>query len=168
MEALLRPETGLIIWTMLTFALLVVLLGKFAWKPLLRAIEERENYLRAEKEAAEQAKNAAEKIRNELDERLSVIRGEAQATIEAAYAEGAQARNEIVEEAKGTARAMMEKARRELEAEKQRLVDELRKEVAELSVMAAEKILKRKMDSAIQKEVLEDFFRELDQKTARK
>ncbi|MFH1619019.1 MAG: F0F1 ATP synthase subunit B [bacterium] len=168
MEALLRPETGLIIWTLLTFTLLVILLGKLAWKPLMSAIEEREDYLRSEREAAEQARIAAEKIRNDLEERLSAIKSEAQATMEAAYAEGAQVRDEIMGEAKAAARAIAEKTRTELEAEKQKLVDELRKEVGYLSVMAAERILKRQMDSSVQKEVLEDFFRELDQKTVRK
>lgn len=157
----MRPDTGLMIWTVFIFIVLVGLLGKLAWKPLMHAIEEREKHLRAEREAAEQARLAAEKLRSELEERLQVIREENQATIEAAFAEGAQARDTIIEEARENAKNMVEKARREMEHEKERLVSELRQEVAGISLLAAEKILNRKMDAAAHKDVLEDLFKEL-------
>lgn len=162
MEALLRPDTGLMIWTVFTFAVLVGLLGAFAWKPVINALEEREKRLHAEREAAEQARQAAEKIRVELDERLQVIREESQATVEAAFAEGAKERDAMIEEARESAKNLLEKARSELEHEKRRLVAELRQEVAGLSLMAAEKVLGRKMDAAAHKDLFEDFLKEMN------
>lgn len=157
----MRPDFGLMFWTALTFVILVALLGRFAWKPLIHALEEREKRLEAEREAAEEARLVAEKIRSELDERLKHIGDEAQAAIESAAASGARAKDSIVDEAKGHAKAIVEKAREEMESEKQRLIAELRQEVAGLSVMAAERILNKKIDAAEQKDVLEDFFREI-------
>ncbi|MFA7008529.1 MAG: hypothetical protein WC204_06675, partial [Elusimicrobiales bacterium] len=63
MEALIRPEFGLMFWTILIFVLLVLVLSKTAWKPLMKAVEERERSLRHDREAAEKARLEAEKIR---------------------------------------------------------------------------------------------------------
>ncbi len=161
METLLKPDFGLVFWTGLTFIILVALLGRFVWKPVLHALEEREKRLAAEREAAEEARLVAEKIRSELDERLKHIRDETQAAIEAANISGAQVKNAMIDEAKGNVKTLVENARKEMENEKQRLIMELRQEVADLSVMAAEKILNKKIDAASQKDVLEDFFREI-------
>jgi len=126
MEALLRPDIGLMFWTIFIFVLLVALLGRFAWKPLLHSLEERERRLRAEREAAEQARSAAEKLKSELEGRLSIIKEEAQSAMEAAFSDGAKSRDAIIEEAKQQAVGMIERAKREMEAEKQRLMGDMR------------------------------------------
>ncbi len=162
MEALLRPDIGLMFWTIFIFVLLVALLGRFAWKPLLHSLEERERRLRAEREAAEQARSAAEKLKSELEGRLSIIKEEAQSAMEAAFSDGAKSRDAIIEEAKQQAVGMIERAKREMEAEKQRLMGDMRREVSDLSVRAAEKILHRAIDPAVQRDALNDFLKELD------
>ena len=75
MDTLLNPDTGLVIWTVVTFLCLVFLLKKFAWGPLVGAIEEREAKLRADREGAEAARRQAEGIRAELEQRIADLRG---------------------------------------------------------------------------------------------
>src|SRR3989339_1574818 len=164
MEALLRPDTGLMIWTVFNFAVLVFLLGNLAWKPLLKSLREREEHISAEKKAAEDARLAAEKIQADLADRFARIDDVAKAAIETAFAEGAQARDEIINEAKAGARAVVERAKKDMEEEKQRLVSEIRREVSELSVMAAERIIRKKIDIASQNELFDEFFRDVDKR----
>jgi F-type H+-transporting ATPase subunit b len=75
MEKLLNPDTGLMIWTIVTFLALVFILKKAAWGPLLHAIEEREARIRADLEGAEKARAASEKIKTQLDDEMAGLQG---------------------------------------------------------------------------------------------
>ncbi|MBI4656716.1 MAG: F0F1 ATP synthase subunit B [Elusimicrobia bacterium] len=162
MEALVKPEFGLMFWTILIFLLLVYILSKFAWRPLISALEERENNLRLERETAEKARTEAERIRQELESKLAYLKGEARRRLEEARMEGIKEKESIMAEARTGADLMLEKARKELEEEKNRLVIQLRKDAAELSIMVAEKIINKAVDSKIQKEVIDGFLTELE------
>ncbi|HBL18062.1 MAG: ATP synthase F0 subunit B [Elusimicrobia bacterium GWA2_69_24] len=163
MERLLNPDTGLIIWTILSFLILVGLLRMFAWEPLLGAVEARETCLREEREAAERARAEAEKLRREVEARLAAAGEEAKGIFARASQEGEAQRARLKAQAEAEAKTILEKTRLELEEERRRLVAQLRGDLAGLSVLAAERILRRSVDPQARKEALEEFLKDLDQ-----
>jgi len=167
MEALIRPEFGLMFWTIFIFILLVLILSKTAWKPLMKAVEEREHAIRHDRESAEKARAEAEKIKADLDARLAEFRTEADRRLEEAKAEGDRGRLLILEEARKSAGLMVETAKRELEAQKNDLEKELKGKVAELAFMAAEKVLLKTIDQKANKELVGHFLKELESKDSK-
>ena len=164
MENLIKPDFGLVFWTMLNFALLVFVLGKFAWRPVIKSLEERENRLKAEREAAEAARFAAEKIRSELDSRLKQITAEAKTALAHAVSAGEKEKKAIIETAHAQSAALIAEAKKELGAEKNRLLSELRQNVSDLSLLAAERLVKKQMDKRTHKEIVDGLFEELEKK----
>jgi len=162
MDKLIVPDTGLMFWTILTFLFLVIILKKAAWGPLLHAVEERETRLRAEREAAEKARAEAERIQRELEAQMAGVQAKSKELLAAAAKDGESLRARLKAEAEADAAAIKDKTVAELAAEKNRLVGELRKEVATLSVLAAEKLLRKSVDDGVQKTVLEGFFKDLE------
>jgi len=161
MENLIKPDFGLVFWTVLNFALLVLVLGKFGWKPVLKALEERENRIRADAEAAREARAASEHARAELDERLARLAQETEAAMAKAAAAGAKEKEDLLNAAKKQAEEIAAASKRDLEAQRDRLIDELRAEVAGLSIAAAERIIGREVDKKSAKESVDGFLREV-------
>lgn len=164
MEKLLSPDFGLMFWTILVFLLTVFVLGRAVWKPLIGALEDRERALKAEREAAEAARQAAEKLKADLEGDLAQIQQKAQEALAKAVQQGQKGREEIILAAQGEAKNLVEKGRRDLMGEKERLMGDLRREVADLSLLAAERLLKHSVDAKVQKEVLDDFYVELQKR----
>lgn len=162
MEKLLQPDTGLMFWTIVTFLTMVFLLKTFAWGPLLRAIEERERHMKEEREAAEKARQEAQKIQADLEARLAGLEAKSREVLAQAQKDAEALRAKHSQEAKDEAERLMEKTRAALDEEKRRLVGELRKEVAELSVAAAEKLVRKSVDQNVRKTVLDQFFQDLE------
>ncbi|MBI4376600.1 MAG: F0F1 ATP synthase subunit B [Elusimicrobia bacterium] len=162
MDKLLNPDTGLIIWTIVTFLALVFILKKMAWGPLLAAIEEREGRIKADLDAAESARAQAERLKQELDSQMNALEARSRERLAEAAREGDALRAKLKTAAEDDARKIREKTMSELDEEKQRLVKELRQEVASLSVMAAEKLIRKSVDDSVQKDVLESFFSDLE------
>lgn len=162
MDKLLNPDTGLIIWTIVTFLCLVFILKKAAWGPLLHSIEEREARMRAEREGAEAARAGAEKIKAELEAQLSGAQSQARDLIARATKDAEVLKSKLRADAEADAQRIREKTQAELAEDAERLKRELRKEVAGLTVMAAEKLMRKTMDDNVQKTVLEGFFKDLE------
>lgn len=167
MEALIKPEFGLMFWTILIFILLVFILAKLAWKPLIHLIEERERNLRLEREMAEKARIEAEKIKQELEGKLKSLMDEIQSKLDQAKKEGEQEREKIIAEGRASADALLEQAYKDLAEEKKKLMLEVRQEVVNLSVLAAERILKKTIDAQFQKEIVNDFLNEIEAKSSK-
>lgn len=162
MDKLLNPDTGLIIWTVVTFLSLVFILKKVAWGPLLASIEEREGRMRAEREGAEAARAAAEKIKLELEAQMAGAQAKTRDMLAAAAKESEALKLSLKAAAEADAQKIMDKTMAELSEEKERLVRELRKEVAGLSLLAAEKLMHKSVDDKVQKDVMESFFKDLE------
>ncbi|MBI5200592.1 MAG: F0F1 ATP synthase subunit B [Elusimicrobia bacterium] len=167
MEKLLQPDTGLMIWTIVTFLVMVFLLKTFAWGPLLHAVEERERRLKEDREAAEKARADAQKIQADLEKKLNELDAKSREVLAQAQKDAEAMRAKHSAEAKEEAERLMEKTRAGLEEEKRRLVGELRQEVAKFSVQAAEKLVRKTVDAGVRKSVLDQFFVDLD-KTEKK
>ncbi len=161
MDQLLNPDKGLILWTIMSFLILVGLMKAFAWGPLLHAIEDREAGMRSEREKAEAARKDAERIQRELEARLALAADEAKGIIAKAGQEGEALRSRLKADAEAEARALLEKTRAQLDEDKRRIVSDLRKEVSELSLAAAERLVKKSVDAGTQKAVMDQFFSDM-------
>ncbi len=147
LASLIEPGVGLIFWTSVTFLLLLFLLGKFAWKPILSAIKTREEGIAKALASAESALNdmrelkaANEGIMNQARNERDVMLKEARETKDAIVAEAKQ-------KAQSEADRIMATTRAQIENEKNAAVDELKRQVAVLSIEIAEKILKTELSN---------------------
>ncbi|MDE2491064.1 MAG: F0F1 ATP synthase subunit B [Elusimicrobia bacterium] len=161
MDKLLTPDPGLMIWTIVTFLCLLAILKKAAWGPLLGAIDARDYRLKEERLAAEKARSEAERIQRELEEKLAGVHAQSREMLAAAAKDGEALRAKLKAQAEADAEAIKQKTSAELAAEKNRLVAELRGHVADLSLLAAEKLIGKSMDEGVQKVVLDGFFKDL-------
>ena len=162
MGDLLSPDLGLTVWTIVTFLCLVGILKAFAWGPLLKSIDEREARLKADREGAEKARAEAAPTQKQLAPQRAGAHQKPRHLRAAATKAGEALRARLKAEAEADAAAIKAKTTLELAAEKDKLVGDLRKEVASLSVMAAEKLLHKSVDAGVQKSVLDGFFKDLD------
>ncbi|MBI4423499.1 MAG: F0F1 ATP synthase subunit B [Elusimicrobia bacterium] len=162
MEKLFTPDFGLMVWTVVTFLLLVAILAKFAWPPILQAIKDREEALRQERVLAEKARAEAQRIQKDLEAKLAELDVKSREVLSQAQRDADALRARHSEEAKAEAVKLMEKTRAGLEEEKRRLVGELRKEVADLSVLAAERLVRKSVDAGVKKAVLDQFFHDIE------
>jgi len=162
MEALIRPETGLMFWTITCFVLLVLLLSKTAWQPLMHAVDERERALKHDRHAAETARAEAEKIKTELESQLAGFKAEIGRRMDEARVSVGKEKDVIIEEARRSAGIIVEASRREIEAQKVEAARELRSKVAELSVMAAEQILMKQLDHRANTDLSSKYLAELE------
>lgn len=161
MENLLTPNPGLIIWTWVTFLILVFVLGKTAWKPLLKVLEERENKIKDDLAAAAKAKDEMERMKAQFDSERLEAEAKTQSLLNQARDEAGKVRDEIVKTAQAEAKNLLEKTKKQLEEEKERLSKELRNEVAGISLAAAEKILKKNLDQKSNEKLVEEFLENL-------
>jgi F-type H+-transporting ATPase subunit b len=138
---------GLSIWTVVVFLLLVLLLGRFAWRPILGTVEAREQ--RIQQALDDSAARQAEALRllEEHKRQLADARRQAGEILAEGKAAGERLRREIEEKARSEGHAIVESARREIGREKDRALDELRKEAVELALAAAAKLLHERLDA---------------------
>jgi F-type H+-transporting ATPase subunit b len=143
---LVTPGIGLIFWTTLVFLLLLILLRVFAWKPILNAVNNREKSIKSALESAEKAKDEMKKLQKRNEEILR----EAKSERELIMKEAKEIKEKIITEAKDKAgqeaNKLIELARQAIRNEKASAINELRQQVAVLSVEIAEKILREKLE----------------------
>jgi F-type H+-transporting ATPase subunit b len=158
---MLDPNPGLIVWTILTFILLLVILRKFAWKPILAALSEREGSIRDMLEQAEAAKAQSEKTLEENARQLARAGEESQKILNEGRALGDKLKQEIVDQANQQAKRMVEQARQEIDRDKEAAISELRGEVATLALQVAGKILDETLDEQKHKKLIDTSLRQL-------
>ena len=161
METLLKPDLGLMIWTIVTFSIMVAILKKVAWGPLLKVLEEREEKIRQDVEAAEKNRAQMEQFKADYERQLGEIETRAKSLLAQAEKKGLENREAILKDAQDQARKIQEKTRQELEIEKEKISRELRCELGELSVKIAEKIVRKTIDKKVQEDALQDFLKNL-------
>jgi F-type H+-transporting ATPase subunit b len=162
METLLNPDKGLIIWTIVSFAFLVLLLGKVAWKPLIAALKEREDGIRRAIDDAASARQSAEQIKSQYEQQLAQTQDQSASILSLARAEAQKVREQMIKEAEAEAHRLTEQTKRQLDEEKAKLTRELRSEVANLSVRVAEKLLRHTVNAKEQDALVQGFMKDLD------
>ena len=162
MENLLKPDVGLMFWTVVTFLAMVVILKKIAWGPLLQALDAREEALKKEAESARKNREEMERLKGEYELQLAGIENRARELLALAEEKGIEARDSILKEAGAEAKKLAEKTRAELREEKERLVGELKSQVGDLSLLMAEKLMRHTVDKKVQDRFIRDFLKDLD------
>lgn len=159
--SLLSVNGGLAFWTTVTFVLLLLVLSKFAWKPILNALKQREDAIKDSLEQAEKAKEEAKKILAENQNSLAKAEEESKKIIDQSkqFAEGLK--EQILKESREQAKKMIEEATAEIERKKDSAFDELKGKIAEISVKAAEKILKENLDAEKNKMIVNKYINEI-------
>jgi len=146
----------------INFVILVGILTKVAYKPLLKVLEERRLKIQGDLENAEQEKLAALKLKQEYSDKLNEAQNHALLIIDKASQLAEQTKEEVLKEARQESAKLLENAREEIEREKNKAVNELRAEIVSLSVAAAGKIIGKNIDEKIHAKLVDDFINNLD------
>ena len=155
---LLEPHAGLIIWTIITFLVVLFVLKKFAWPHLLAALDEREQRISDAIAAAEQARKEAEEVLREHQQKLAAADEEARQIVAEAREAGANVRQTIVSQAREEAERMLDQARTSIESEKRAAIAELRRETANLAVQAAGALIDANLDDERNRGLVDDLI----------
>lgn len=158
---MLSPNPGLIIWTLITFILLLLILKKFAWKPLLDALNKREQSVKDSLERAEQAKNDAEKILEENRKQLEHAEKEGRRILNESRSLAEKLKDDLIEKANLQSRKMIELAKQEIDRDKEAAMVQLRGEIANLAIQAAGKILGESLDDQKHRNLVDTYLKEL-------
>ncbi len=152
---------GLIVWTIITFVVVLLILRKSAWKTLLGALTAREEKIRTSLEQAERAQQEAARLLEENRKQLALADEQSQRILREGRDAGERLRVEILEKASGSARQIIEQAREEIAREKEMALHQLRAEVADLAIGAAGKILDANLDSARHRKLVDDAIKDV-------
>jgi F-type H+-transporting ATPase subunit b len=159
---LISPNVGLMIWTLVLFFLSMVVLWKVAFPRITEALDRRQHAIEDSIDAAERTRREADQLLEEYRERLREARLQADEIIDRAR-KAAQAHERSAEEdAKATREHLMEQTRRDIESETRRAIEEIRREVADLTVMATEKVTRKVLTEQDQRRLVEEALGELD------
>jgi F-type H+-transporting ATPase subunit b len=159
---LVQPDPGLAIWTIITFLVLLWLLTKFAWRPLLRALQARQDTIRKSLEDAQQAKREMEELNKQSAAILRNAHAEAESILSKSRVEADKFREEMKEKARLDAEAVIREARREIDTEVGRALRQIRGEVADLSVTIASKLIKRNFTKEDNIELIDETLKQIE------
>ncbi|EMG28293.1 F0F1 ATP synthase subunit B [Listeria fleischmannii 1991] len=148
-------------FTLFTFALLLVLIRIFAWKPLMNVMKEREEHIASEIDSAEESRAQAENLLAEQREVLKQARIESQTMIENAKQLGEKEREEIIKAARLESDRLKEEAKTEIVREKEDAISALREQVGSLSVLIASKVIEKNLDEKAQNDLIQDYIERL-------
>jgi len=159
---LVTPQIGLVFWTTLCFAILLFILGKYAWKPILAAVAERENSIESALSRAEAVKEEMARLTSENEALLKQARAERDAIL----SEATKVKNQIISDAKDAAHKegarQIEHARQEINNQKAIAMADVKNQVAALSLEIAEKVLRKQFeDSKKQDELVRDLLKDV-------
>ena len=140
---LVQLDPGLYIWTIATFLVLLTLLAKFAWGPLLKALDDRQALIRKSLEDAQQARQELERVQHESAQLIARARVDADAIVSQSRADAERLRQELRDTARIEAAAILRNAEKQIDLQTLQAVRQIRSEAVDLSVMIASKILQR-------------------------
>lgn len=153
-------EVGTMLSQLFFFIVLLILLRKFAWGPLMGVMQEREEYVANEIEAAEKSRAEAEKSSKEATAQLKQTKQEAQKIIEDAKSAGVKQEQDIVESARNEADRIKKSAQEEIENEKDKALQALQDKVASLSVLIASKVIEKEISEQDQEKLINEYIKE--------
>jgi F-type H+-transporting ATPase subunit b len=159
---LVTPDIGLMIWTLLVFGLTMFLLAKLAFPRIGQALDRRQQAIEEAIDTAENTRREADKLLAEYRERLTDARHQADEIVARARKAGEQQEADAVAKAKIRREELLAQARRDIEAETRRAIQEIRAEVADLTVMATEKVTRKTLTSEDQRRLVDEALSELD------
>jgi F-type H+-transporting ATPase subunit b len=158
---LLRVDPGLLLWTIITFLVLVLILWKAAWRPIVDALDARAEKVRFEIDNAERSRQEAEKLLAQHKEMMDNARNEAAQIISRGREEAERMKNDIVEKANGESRVIAERAKKEIELAKDKALADIKTEIVLLSTEIASKIVNKNIKPEDQKSLVEETLKEM-------
>ena len=149
------------VWTLLTFLVMFALLAKLAFKPIADALDRRSQTIKASLDEAEKTRAEAKRSMEEYQRQLAEARNEAKKIIDEGKALGENVRKEVVEKASAESQAILQRAKEELERQKEKSLQELKTTVALLSVQIAGKVIEKQVDPAMHRQLIESLITDL-------
>ena len=159
---LVQPDPGLFLWTILTFLVLLVLLAKFAWKPLLALLDRREEMIRQSLDDAEKAKQELQRLQQESKEILSKARVEAQSILAKSRSEAEKLKGELRQEAKVQADSILRNAEKQIQVETEKAIAVIKNEVVDLSLLVASKLIKKNLSKEDNQSLIEESLKQVE------
>ena len=159
---LVQLDPGLYIWTIVIFLTLLALLAKFAWRPLLQALDARQESIRQALDDAAKAKQELERLQTESQRILAEARGEAETIVARTRDDANRFRDEMRQKAQQEAAVIVKNAGKQIELETARAVQQIRHEAVDLSVAIASKLLQRNVSKQDNERLIEDTFKQLE------
>jgi|SRR5438094_2528456 F-type H+-transporting ATPase subunit b len=159
---LVQPDPGLFIWTIVTFLVLLALLAKFAWRPLLDALDKRQESIRKSLDDARRAQQELERLQQESAQIIRQARVEADAIIGRSRADGERLREEIRQKAREESEGIIRNAERQIQLETTRALQQIRHEAVDLSVMIASKIIQRNLSKEDNERLIDEALKQVE------
>lgn len=159
---LVQPDPGLFIWTIFTFLVLLGLLRRFAWGPLLTALDERQETIRKSLDDAEQANQELARLQAESAQIISAARVEAQSIVAKSRADAETVREGLKQKAKEDADAIVRNAERQIQQETARALQQIRHEVVDLSLSVASKLIRKNLSAEDNDALIQDSLNQIE------
>src|SRR6266566_4727078 len=159
---LISTNVGIMIWTIVVFAISLFILRRAVFPQIGKALDERAKTIEGEIDSAAHAREEAERLLVEYRERLKQAREQADEIVQRARQSADVHEKEAKERGRETVADATKRAQREIEVATKRALDDLRREVADLTIMATEKVTRKTLDEADQRRLVEEALRELD------
>ena len=153
-----KAEPGLIIWTLISFFILLILLRKVAYPQILKAMKNREETIKQQLEEAQKIKKEAEVFLEDYKRQLAEARSEAQKVINEGKELGENMRKEIIQKAQEESNHIVKRAQEEIELQKQKAILELQEKIADLSIMAASKVINKSLNPEDHRRLVEEYI----------
>lgn len=158
---LVQPDPGLFLWTIATFLVLLTLLAKFAWKPILQALESRQEMIQKSLDDAEKAKQELEQVQQESAKIVAKARTDADAIIAGTRADSVKLKEDLREKARVEAQSILDNAQRQIQLERDRALLQIRREAVDVSLMIASKLIKRNLSPADNEALIDDALKQI-------
>ena len=159
---LISPNVGLMVWTLLLFVISMAILARYVFPRISAALDKRQRAIEEAIDTAEDTRRKADELLEEYRARLTEARHQAEEIIDRARKAGETHERMSEEEARARREQLMEQARRDIESETRRAIQEIRREVADLTVMATEKVTRKVLSDEDQHRLVEEALSELD------
>ena len=155
---LLSPNAGVMFWTLIIFVVLLVVLSRFAFKPLTAAVEAREKHLEEMIQSAKADRDEAARLLAEQQKALDASRADAQRVVAESRITAEKLRNDMMEQTKQQQRELLDRARGEIDNERKRAIIDLRREAVDLALAGASKLVERNLDDQTNRNLVESFL----------
>ena len=162
MNPLVQLDPGLFIWTIITFLVLFFVLAKFAWKPLLNMLKDREDMIRSSLDDAEKAKVELERLNEESEAIMAKARSEAQTILADGKTAAEKVKEDTVAKAKAQANKIREDAEKQIQVEKDKAIADIKQEVVNISLSVAEKLIHKNLSDADNKALIEESLKKVN------
>ena len=159
---LVQPGIGLMIWTLIAFGVTLWVLGKFVFPRVQEALDKRQRAIEEAIAESERSRAESAKLLEEYRQRLREARTQSEEIVVRARKAAEEHQRETLEAARHQREELLEQTRRDIEAETRRAIQEIRNEVADLTVLATEKVTRKALDDADQRRLVEEALGELD------